>query len=211
MDQHELIERITDPDKWPGFENSEQLHQMDDMAEAAFSRNTADGYLAYVLIIHQICDDLIRMLIAHSHFTLELLTVSNGFGIRFPNENLDKYTSGQLLQALERSFLDFDQRDEFIKVCNEMNSIRNQMAHQLAKQPNLEQLKQTAEKYKTKVATVEELFSAADDNFRLFYKDEKKSDTWDIYLQEALNDASGGEERAEYERLIKIRKEAGYG
>jgi len=54
----------------------------------------------------------------------------------------------------------------------------------------------------------EDLFSSADDNFRLFYKDQKKDDKWEWTLQDALENASDDTERAEIQRLIEIRKVA---
>lgn len=137
----------------------------------------------------------------------------NGFGLHFSNEegerDLLRLMTGQLLQVLEKT-LEFDQRDEFVTLCKEMSDIRNQLAHQLARRIDFERLQLTAEKYRDKFKRADQLFWEADD-FRLFYKDQKRSDHWEWHLKEILDSSNDAEELAECHRLVALRRQAGYG
>jgi len=213
MDTLQLVEKITTNDLWPGFKDADRLEELDKLADEAFMRGTFDGYLASVLITHQICDELIRLLISNARFTIQLMVVPNGFGIKFGSKeddsDLEKLMTGQLIAALDKS-LEFEEKDEFLSLCKEMAEIRNKLAHQLARKVNLDDIRGTTEKYRTKFARAKKLFFQADDVFRLFYKDSRKDDSWDFLLEEMLEDAEL-DLADKCKRIIKLREEAGFG
>ena len=62
MEIIQLIEKIIDSDNWPYFSDADRLDELDELAEEAFRRKTFDGFLSYVFITHQICDELLKLL-----------------------------------------------------------------------------------------------------------------------------------------------------
>lgn len=214
MDVLQLIEQVTTPESWPGFKDEDRLQELDDLASEALDRESSDGYLAYVLITHQLCDELLRLLIAHTRFALRLMVVPNGFDIKFSAKeddgDLERLMTGQLITVLEHS-LEFDEKEEFLKLCREMSEIRNKLTHELARKVDLAKLEATTDKYRAKYKRAEELFFDANDNFRLLYKDSKKDDSWDWMLQDMIEDGLEANTKAQCKRLIELRKAAGYG
>jgi hypothetical protein len=59
----ELISTIRDSDTWPSFERPDFLDELDEIANQAFSKNTIEGYLASLLIYHQLSEEMIRLLL----------------------------------------------------------------------------------------------------------------------------------------------------
>ena len=214
MDIFRLIEKVTIPESWPGFKDPNRLEELDDLATDAFNRATSDGYLAYVLIAHQVCDELLRLLIAHTRFAVRLMIVPSGFDVKFSSKeddsDLEKLTTGHLIDVLEHS-LEFEDKDEFLKLCRELSEIRNKLAHALGRNLDVANLKETTNKYRAKYERAEELFFQADDTFRLLYKDSKKDDSWDLILEDMLEDGLDPGAEAECRRVIELRKAAGYG
>lgn len=210
MDLYKLIEQITDPKLWPDFKNDKRLEELEKLSEDAFSRETFDGYLSYVLITHQICEDLIRLLITESRFTLYLYLVPDDFDYKFSkkddNSDLDNLMFGQLLDKLDHS-LEFDNKEHFIEKCRELNQTRKSFVHELTK-IDLDKIAERAKNYSDKYKDLIKLFYDIDDNFRLFFKDHRKDDSWDMMLSEFLD---LGEDPDEIKRLIDIRKKAGFG
>jgi hypothetical protein len=142
------------------------------------------------------------------------MVASNGFDIKFSTKDhdadLERLMTGQLISALELS-LEFDEKEEFLKLCREMGEIRNRLTHELARKVDLGKLEATTDKYRAKNKRAEELFFEADDTFRLLYKDYKKDDSWDWTLQEMIeDDGLDGDMKAQCKRIIKLRKAAGY-
>lgn len=60
---HILIERIKDPEKWPTFNRLGFLNELNAIADTAFLTETVEGYLASILIYHQITEEMITFLL----------------------------------------------------------------------------------------------------------------------------------------------------
>lgn len=214
MDILDLIEQLTDSDRWPGFRDPERLDKLDEIAENAFKRETFDGTLASILITHQICDELLRQLISQSRFALRLAVASGGFEMKFGRKNndedLDGLMTGQLLQRLE-SCIEFDEKKRILSLSGEMSSIRNKFAHELATRVDLDGIRGTATKYRAKFTELEELFEIAADNFHLYFKDHRKNDSWDFQLADMLENGLEAEWEIRCRQVVKQRRDAGFG
>jgi hypothetical protein len=216
MDLFELIKTITITENWPYFSDAERLDELNGLAEEAFKRETFDGYLSYVFITHQICDELIRLLIIHTRFTLQLYLIPDGFDYKFSNsddnKDIENLMTGKLLEILKNS-LEFDQKEEFIQTCLELSQIRNRLAHELTRKVKLGKIKNSASKYRQKFIALEELFDEIHDIFCLFYKDQRKDDSWDLLIDDQIQILDAENDKDEIKKLkeiIKLRKEAGF-
>jgi len=112
-----LIDKLLDENKWPTYTNSHVLSELSGHAIEAFNRDTFDGYLSYVLIFHQECEDYAILLLRHIQFTLRLHVVPSRFGwpsARYEQPGVrENQTFGRVLRLIETS-LDFDAKEEFI-------------------------------------------------------------------------------------------------
>ncbi len=172
--QENLIRVIKDSSYWPAFERPDFLADLNILAEEALLKNTTEGYLAALLIYHQICEEMVKLLLDDAHFFIQLSVFPNE--ITFPKRNRAMF--GQILDEL-RSTVSFNGKDEFIKKCIEINRLRIEIVHKLTHQSTLESIKSQLEAIRDLFDETYELFAAAHDTWRLAFKDFSKDVDWD--------------------------------
>ncbi len=170
----ELIEKIKDSTKWPAFERPDFLDELDEIAFQVFNKATIEGYLASLLIFQQLSEEIVRQLLLESQFFIQLSV--------FPAEinfiEKHKLTFGQVIDQL-KSTISFQNKEEIISACDELNRYRNDFIHRLTKRTSLAdietQTRQVADLYRE----IYRLSRQAHDTFRLSFKDFKKDVDWD--------------------------------
>ncbi len=165
----ELISTIRDSDTWPSFERPDFLDELDEIANQAFSKNTIEGYLASLLIYHQLSEEMIRLLLKDAQFFIQLSVFP--IEIIFPEKK--KLMFGQLIEEL-KSAISFEGKDEFINKCSELNKYRIEIVHKLTKRSSLSDIEINLSTVKRLYDEIYELFDNMHDWFRLCFKDFKK-------------------------------------
>lgn len=169
-----LIITVRDSDLWPYFERPDFLYELDEVANNALSKNSIEGYLASLLIFHQLCEELIRLLLKESQFFIQLSIFPTE--ILFPEKK--NLMFGQLIEEF-KSTISFQNKDKFIDKCMELNKKhRIDIVHRLTKRSSLADLETQLLKVKKLYDEIYELFELIHDDFRVCFKDFKK----DIYL-----------------------------
>ncbi len=69
--RREFIEVLRDHNKLPHFARSDFLKELNELADASFAKGTVEGYLAALLIYHQLCEEFLRVLVKTSHFYVQ--------------------------------------------------------------------------------------------------------------------------------------------
>jgi hypothetical protein len=159
--QDDLIEKIKDNDKWPTLDRPEFLEELDVLASEACDQNTIYGYLAALLIYHQICEEIVKLLVKESEFYIQLCV----FPAEISFQEKKKLMFGQLLEELQRT-VSFEGKDDLIAKCQELNKIRVDIVHRLTRNTTLEEISR-------KAAQVEKLYA---DIFSLFIKSQEHFD-----------------------------------
>jgi hypothetical protein len=204
----ELIDTLLDDDKWPTYTNSTVLQELDKLASQAFKRDTFDGYLSYVLISHQVCEDYILLLLRHAQLTLRMHVVLSGFG--WPTEKYEapgvgmRTMFGRILELLDNS-INFEHKKEFIEACHKQNAIRNQLAHRLLDGGGitLGQIRSIAQTYEGGDRAVVDSFNKADEDFCWFYFMQRMDPRWDHAIGEQIDRAKNESDRRRWEELRK--------
>lgn len=133
MKQHaeSLVARLKDPSHWPGFGTVDHLQQLQGLAGEAKGRGTTDGYLAAMLIIHQLTEETIKILIDDADFYTQLRLYPLPLK---PTRTKDKKkgTFGQYLSDLE-STVWFQNKKYIVEKAGRLNEIRNSIVHGLTK------------------------------------------------------------------------------
>jgi len=174
----DTVTKILDKNNWPDFDNPDHLDELAVIADTAFGKGTVEGYLAALLIYHQLCDEMSKLLLECSHFFIQLST--HPTGVKF---KIDKNVmSGRLLTELEHT-LDFDGKYEFISKNREFNSLRNKIVHGLTKNTSLDELKSKLESIQQLYGIVFALFVQSHDWFNLCFHDFKK----DVFIDAEEN------------------------
>ena len=165
----DILIKLEDPNKWPGFERPEFLDELNELADSSFEKKTIEGYLASVLIYHQLTEELIRILIESSTFYIQLRV----FPQEFQDRKLKKKMFGQLIQELNQSILD-EKIHIFVEKAINLNSLRIEIVHRLTTSETIKKVKKQCEKVQIIFNEIWELFDEIYDNYRVTYKDFKK-------------------------------------
>jgi hypothetical protein len=175
----DLITTINDIEKYPYFERPEFLDELDEVANEALLKNSVEGYLASLLIFHQLCEEMAKLLLQDAQFFVQLAVFPAE--ISFPEKK--RLMFGQLINEL-KSTISFDGKNEFIEKCMELNKHRIDIVHHLTKRSSLADLKIQLLKVKELYDEIYKLFEDAHDWFRLCFKDFRKDVFTDYSLDE---------------------------
>ena len=165
----DILIKLEDPNKWPGFERPEFLDELNELADSSFEKKTIEGYLASVLIYHQLTEELIRILIESSTFYIQLRV----FPQEFQDRKLKKKMFGQLIQELNQSILD-EKIHIFVEKAINLNSLRIEIVHRLTTSETIKKVKKQCKKVQIIFNEIWKLFDEIYDNYRVTYKDFKK-------------------------------------
>jgi hypothetical protein len=175
----ELINRIEKSDNWPSFDRPGFLIDLNAVADEAFEKSTVEGYLAALLIYHQLCEELAYLILQSAQFYIQLSVFPAE--IDFPRKKRLMY--GQLINEL-RSTISFKNKNAFIKKCLELNKHRIDIVHRLTKQTNLSNVQHQVSEAKRLFDEIYDLFEDTYDYFRVCFHDFRKDIDWDEYLEE---------------------------
>jgi hypothetical protein len=178
--KHDLISTIQDSEKWPSFDRPGFLLELNTLASEACEKGTLEGYLAALLIYHQLCEEMARLLLRDSQFFVQLAVFPAE--INFPEK--PKLMFGPLIDDLE-TIISFKGKDEFIAKCKEINRIRIIFVHGLTKRTSLADIRDSLANIQRLYDEIYNLFYQAHDYFKLGFKDFKKDIDWEDYLTEA--------------------------
>jgi hypothetical protein len=164
-----LKRRLQDRTRWPDFPDAEFLDRLDRAAERALAKRTVEGYLAAVLIYHQLVEEIFRLLLSDAQFHVQLAIFPTP--IKFIDR--PKKMFGQLQQQLQET-LDFPSKDRLLKKSNQLNSLRIGFVHKLTRRASLAGVAKEARKMQRIYGAIFADFEAAHDNFRLIFHDFEK-------------------------------------
>jgi hypothetical protein len=161
---------------WPSFDSPEHLNELDEIASDAFNKHTIEGYLAALLIYHQLCEEMINLLVEDSKFFIKaaIYPAEINFSAK------DKIMFGRALQDLRES-IEFGGKKEFVEKCTELNRIRNGIVHNLTKKTSLDDVKRSLQKVQKLYESIFTIFDAEHDEFCVAFKDFRK-DKFTEYL-----------------------------
>jgi hypothetical protein len=201
----EIVEIMVDENKWPTYRNSRELTKLHAIADEAYNRDSFDGYLSYIMITHQCCEDFVLILIQQSQLTLHICLLQHGFGWRFhkshTKKELEGQMSGKLIDILENS-LEFKGKSEFVSAFKAQNSIRNRLAHRLVEGLTVEELRALANEYESTCRTLVDWFNDADEAFYCFFQETLGTKVLDGLVLRKIEDTTDAEEREKWQGLL---------
>lgn len=123
-----LVARLKDTSRWPGFGTIEHLEQLQVLAGEAKGRGTTDGYLATMLIIHQLAEEMIKVLIDDALFYTQLKL----YPLPYEPTRIKKGMFGLYLSDL-KSTVWFQNKKYIVEDAECINTIRISIVHGLTK------------------------------------------------------------------------------
>ena len=163
--QKKIIGKLVDHDNWPWFERPDFLNELNELADKAFKNKTIDGYLAAVLIYHQLTEEFIKILIECSTFYIQLSVYPQEYNDR----DLKKKMFGQLIGELKQSVL-HEETSELIEKAVKLNDLRIKVVHKLTKNNTISSVEKNCEKVQTIFNEIWKLFMVIYDSYREIFR-----------------------------------------
>lgn len=165
----DIIERVKDSENWPGPKRAHFLDELNNVADEAFDKNTIEGYLAALLIYHQLTEELLKIIIDCSIFYIQLSV----FPQEYSKKDLNGKMFGQIIQELKHSVLD-EKTKKLIDQSQKLNALRIRMVHKLTLKSSLNDIKRQGKQAKKLFDSIFELYDDIYENYRVTFKDFKK-------------------------------------
>ena len=179
--RREFLKVLKAYETWGEFRRPGFLEELDKLADASHAKGTVEGYLAALLIYHQLCEELLKALIEKSHLLLQCSV----FPERMEDRTLTKRMMfGDLLREYERTIL-LDESPDLIAKCRQLNQIRVNMVHKITLKSSVASISRQTHRCKNIFDEIWELFDTINDSLseRIGnYKDEIED--WEEWVQE---------------------------
>jgi hypothetical protein len=130
--QNEVLGKLEKSNCWPYFQKPETIQELHDLAGHIYSKETMEGYLASMLIYHQLIEEMTKILIECSTFFVQLSVFPSEFKAR----SLDRKMFGQLIEELNQGVVN-NETLAYIKKCKDFNKTRIDMVHKLTLKTSL--------------------------------------------------------------------------
>lgn len=172
--QEKLYKRINDNEEWPHFQKSNFLENLNSFADNIYSKKTTEGYLAALLIYHQLCEEMIKILIECSSFFVQCAI--------FPGEikavDLKKKMFGELIKELKRGSMN-KEIEIFIKKCENLNALRIRMVHKITLKTSIKDISRQSKQAKKYFDEIYKIFDEIYDKYSvIFHNFKKNSEDW---------------------------------
>ncbi|MBT2653909.1 hypothetical protein J7E81_01440 [Bacillus sp. ISL-18] len=164
----ELFEKILNHQSWPNF--PEIVSELQTIAITSFKKDTTEGYVASILIFHQIIEEALKTLIKLSELLVKAHIWPSEIEYQF---NEERKMFGQVLGEFERS-IDFKEKKELINVAREMNGIRIGIVHKLTSR-GVGDVKNEADKFRMLYSKFMELYGKGEDSYIWMLDDLRRS------------------------------------
>lgn len=175
-----LVVQIQHKEKWPSFDRPDFLGELNEVADEAWNKKTIEGYLASLLIYHQLAEEMLRLLLRCSEFFIQLELFPTE--ITFPARKNTMF--GRVIEALKET-IEFENKSKVIESAISLNERRIGLVHGLTRHVSIQELQDKATEIKTDFDSLYEAFDESYDWFLLAFKDLRKDKDWDEYFNEA--------------------------
>jgi len=165
-----MRKRLRDPEAWPCFDRPEFLARLEKVANRALERRTVEGYLAAILVFHQLTEEMLKLLIRDSQFLVQVALLP----WRVAPTIRRKQTFGQLQQEL-RASVDFPGKARFLSIIDQINAVRIEVVHNLAARNSTGGLRRDSVTAKRVYEKAYAIFDKAHDGFRVDFSGFRKN------------------------------------
>jgi hypothetical protein len=167
--KEKLLRRIADPQNWPEFDRPDFIAELEALADKAYHLRTTEGYLAALLIYHQLCEEMAKLLLNCARFFVQLSVYPAEIEFR----DRSRQMFGQVLDDLKET-ISFEGKDSFLDHATKLNQLRIEFVHKLTKQPSVAKMAQKMRQAEVMYHDLSQLFLHAYGGFRLSFKDLRK-------------------------------------
>lgn len=171
--QEEFLFKLFNTEIWPEISNAHFVSELYNLANEVYEKHTIEGYMAALLIYHQITDEMIRTLLDSCQFYIQCRLFS--VEISFKREK-DKVFGFYLTEL--KNTMAFEGKEEFLSKCRELNSIRKDVVHKITRNESIQYVQNQMKNVKRKFEDIFKLFYEIYDWFWWWFKQFRKGGDW---------------------------------
>lgn len=164
-----LEEFIVSEELWPAFRNPESIAELERVAAEVYSKGSLEGSLSSILIYQQIAEEMVWVLLKDCQSMIKICLMGQA-EIIFSDQH--KAMFGRLIDELKNT-INFENKIEFIRECNALNSIRISVVHGLSKNTELAEIRTMAEQAKKHFESIRALYTESHKYFCDYFEHEK--------------------------------------
>ena len=164
-----LEEFILSEELWPAFRNPESIAELERVAAEVYSKGSLEGSLSSILIYQQIAEEMVWVLLKDCQSMIKICLMGQA-EIIFSDQH--KAMFGRLIDELKNT-INFENKIEFIRECNALNSIRISVVHGLSKNTELAEIRTMAEQAKKHFESIRALYTESHKYFCDYFEHEK--------------------------------------
>lgn len=158
--------------------NKEMINTLFELVEESYSKHTFEGYIASLLISHQLVEEIIKWILDECQFYVQVNLLDTEIDFKIQKNR----SFGYYLSELERA-LEFPQKEELIEKCKEFNIIRIEIVHRLTKLRSITDIESKVKNAKTLFDEIYDLYTDTLSFFSSAFKEIRKYGDW-IYVYE---------------------------
>jgi hypothetical protein len=163
MDYYEtLSKQLINPDGYLHFPDASIHSYLDGIADDSFNKDEADGYIAALIIWHQLAEEILRLLYRHS----QLLIKAGLYPTKLDEKTIEHVNMGGLIQ-IHSSCVAYDRKSIIMSNAKKLNDLRNDLLHDVMNYPSE---KDIMAKAKAAKVYFNNLFSEWPTAMKWFYK-----------------------------------------
>lgn len=136
----EFEEIVLNENRWPWFSEVTHLNKLIDIAADSYHKHTVEGYLASILIYHQVAEEMVKVLLETNQFFIK----AKLHPIEFKSRKISGVMFGRLHEELKGT-VDFKFKDGLIQILHQFNALRISTVHGLTDPTTMNQIEGRAD------------------------------------------------------------------
>ncbi len=159
----ELVKQLINPHGYLYFPDSSIHSYLDGIADDAYHKNEADGYIAALSIWHQLSEEILRVLYRYS----QLLIKASLYPVKLDEKEIIPISMGALIEVNKQCVV-YNRKSIILTNSKKLNNLRNDIFHHIIKHPTENEIIQKVIVAKTYYDTI---FKEWREAMHWFYKE----------------------------------------
>lgn len=136
----EFEEIVLNENRWPWFAEAVHLSKLTEIAADSYHKQTIEGYLAAILIYHQVAEEMVKLLLETNQFYIK----AKLHPVEFKSKKITGVMFGRLSEEL-RGTVDFKYKEGLIQILGQFNTLRISIVHALTNPETMSKIEEKAD------------------------------------------------------------------
>lgn len=174
----EFEQVVLDENRWPWFSEVVHLNELIEVAADSYHKQTIEGYLAAILIYHQVAEEMVKLLLETNQFYIK----AKLHPVELKSKKVAGVMFGRLSEEL-KSTVDFKHKEGLIQILGQFNALRISIVHGLSHPETMSKIEEKADEVQHLFGRIFEYFDIAINWYREELRGLRKEKYWVALLK----------------------------